>query len=38
LKGVLDGSLEREVAADQIADNYLRFIRVYDEAESSAKV
>jgi myo-inositol catabolism protein IolC len=38
LKGFLDGSLEREAAADQIADNYLRFIRVYDEAESSAKV
>jgi myo-inositol catabolism protein IolC len=38
LKGFLDGNLEREAAAEQIADNYLRFIRVYDEAESSAKV
>jgi myo-inositol catabolism protein IolC len=35
LKGFLDGSLEREAAAEQIADKYLRFIRVYDEAESS---
>jgi myo-inositol catabolism protein IolC len=38
LKGYLDESLEREAAAEQIADNYLRFIKVYDEAESSAKV
>jgi myo-inositol catabolism protein IolC len=38
LKGFLDGSLERDAAADQIAENYLRFIRVYDEAESSARV
>ncbi|MEA2246240.1 MAG: hypothetical protein QOH46_769 [Solirubrobacteraceae bacterium] len=32
LKGFLDGSLEREAAAQQIADKYLRFIRVYEEA------
>jgi myo-inositol catabolism protein IolC len=38
LKGFLDGSLERDDAADQIADNYLRFIKVYDDAESGAKV
>jgi myo-inositol catabolism protein IolC len=38
LKGFLGGDLEREAAAEQIADNYLRFIKVYDEAESSAKV
>jgi 5-dehydro-2-deoxygluconokinase len=38
LKAFLDGSLERGAAADQIADNYLRFIKVYDDAESSAKV
>jgi myo-inositol catabolism protein IolC len=36
LKGFLDGSLERRAAAEQIADNYLRFIRVYDEAEAGA--
>ena len=35
LKGFLDGDLEREAAAEQIADNYQRFIKVYDEAESS---
>jgi myo-inositol catabolism protein IolC len=32
LKGFLDGDLEREAAAEQIADNYMRFVRVYDEA------
>lgn len=35
LKGFLDGSIEREAAAQQIADNYLRFIRVYEEQESA---
>ena len=38
LKGFLDGDLERKAAAEQIADNYLRFIKVYDDAESSARV
>src|SRR4051794_7442498 len=38
LKGFLDGDLEREAAADQIADNYLRFIRVYEEAEAGSRV
>src|SRR3954465_15120969 len=37
LKGYLEGDLEREAAAEQIADKYLNFIRVYDEAESSVK-
>jgi myo-inositol catabolism protein IolC len=32
LKGFLDGNLERDDAAQQIADNYLRFVRVYSEA------
>ena len=36
LKGYLDDSIEREAAAEQIADNYQRFIKVYDEAEASA--
>ncbi len=35
LKGFLDGSLEREAAAEKIADNYLRFIRVYEEQETA---
>jgi myo-inositol catabolism protein IolC len=35
LKGFLDDSLSREDAAQQIAENYLRFVRVYQEAESA---
>jgi myo-inositol catabolism protein IolC len=31
LKGFLDGSLERDAAAQKVADNYLRFISVYEE-------
>jgi myo-inositol catabolism protein IolC len=38
LKAFLAGDLEREAAAEQIADNYLRFIKVYDDAEASARV
>ena len=38
LKGFLGGDLERKAAAEQVADNYLRFIKVYDDAESSARV
>jgi myo-inositol catabolism protein IolC len=38
LKGFLSGDLERQAASEKIADNYLRFIRVYDEAEQGAKV
>jgi myo-inositol catabolism protein IolC len=36
LKGFLDGDLEREEAAEKIADNYMRFVRVYDEAAKEA--
>ena len=32
LKGFLDGNIEREDAAQQVADNYLRFVKVYQEA------
>src|SRR3954449_7762722 len=35
LKGFLDDSLERDAAATQIAENYLRFIRVYEEQETA---
>jgi myo-inositol catabolism protein IolC len=38
LKGFLDGNLDRGAAAEQIADNYLRFVKVYDDAESGARV
>jgi myo-inositol catabolism protein IolC len=36
LKGFLDGQIERADAAQRIADNYLRFVRVYSEAEQAA--
>jgi myo-inositol catabolism protein IolC len=35
LKGFLAGDLERDAAATQIADNYLRFVKVYSQAEGS---
>lgn len=38
LKGFLDGDLERRAAAERIAEKYLRFVEVYNEAESSARV
>jgi myo-inositol catabolism protein IolC len=38
LKRFLDGSVDRETAVGQIAGNYLRFIRVYEEAEQGAAV
>ena len=38
LKGFLDGSLERERAAEQIAENYLRFVKVYEEAAGRERV
>jgi myo-inositol catabolism protein IolC len=33
LRGFLDGSIARADAASQIADNYLRFIKVYEQQE-----
>jgi len=38
LGAFLKGDLERRAAAEQIADNYLRFVQVYDDAESGAAV
>ena len=38
LKGFLSGDLERDAASDKVADNYLRFVKVYDDAESGARV
>src|SRR4051812_29923415 len=35
LKGFLEGGTERDASAQEIADNYLRFIRVYREAEAA---
>jgi myo-inositol catabolism protein IolC len=36
LKGFLDGSVERDDAARQIGENYLRFVKVYEESEATA--
>jgi myo-inositol catabolism protein IolC len=36
LKGFLDGNMERDDATQQVADNYLRFVQVYDEAAKQA--
>ena len=38
LKAYVEGKLERRVAAEQIAENYLRFVRVYERAEGRATV
>ena len=38
LKAFLDVSLERERAAEQIAENYLRFVKVYEEAAGRERV
>jgi 5-dehydro-2-deoxygluconokinase len=36
LNSFIDGSLPREDAAARVADNYLRFVEVYEEAEEAA--
>jgi myo-inositol catabolism protein IolC len=35
LTGYINGSLEREAATRQVADNYLRFVKVYEDAEAA---
>jgi myo-inositol catabolism protein IolC len=35
LTGYIDGSLEREAASKQVAEKYLHFLRVYEEAEAA---
>ncbi len=35
LTGYIDGSLEREAATEEIAANYLRFVKVYEDAEAA---
>jgi myo-inositol catabolism protein IolC len=35
LTGYLNKSLEREAASNQVADNYLRFVKVYEDAEAA---
>jgi myo-inositol catabolism protein IolC len=38
LKQYVDGKIERSAGAQQIADNYLRFVKVYERAEGKAPV
>jgi 5-dehydro-2-deoxygluconokinase len=38
LKAYVDGKIERAVGARKIAENYLRFIKVYERAEGRAPV
>jgi myo-inositol catabolism protein IolC len=38
LKGFLDGGLDRDKAAEQIAEKYLRFVKVYEAAAQGATV
>lgn len=38
LKQYVDGKIERSVGAQQIAENYLRFVQVYERAEGTAPV
>jgi myo-inositol catabolism protein IolC len=38
LSGYLDGSLDRAAASAQIGDNYMRFVRVYQEAQEELSV
>ena len=37
LKGFLDGDLDRDEAASQIAENYLRFVQVYERGGAGAR-
>ena len=38
LKAYVDGKIERSAGAKQIAENYLRFVQVYERAEGKAPV
>jgi myo-inositol catabolism protein IolC len=38
LKAYVDGKIERSAGARKIAENYLRFVNVYERAESRARV
>jgi 5-dehydro-2-deoxygluconokinase len=38
LKEYVDGKIERSVGAQRIAENYLRFVKVYERAEGKARV
>ena len=38
LKAYVDGKIERIAGAQQIAENYLRFVQVYERAEGMTRV
>ena len=38
LKAYLDGKIERSAGARKVAENYLRFVKVYEGAETGAPV
>jgi myo-inositol catabolism protein IolC len=38
LKAYVEGKMERGAAAERIAENYMRFVKVYERAEDSAAV
>ena len=38
LKAYVDGKIERAAGARKIAENYLRFVKVYERAEGRARV
>jgi len=38
LKAYVDGKIERIAGARQVAENYLRFVRVYERAEADTRV
>jgi myo-inositol catabolism protein IolC len=38
LKAYVDGKIERMTGAQQIAENYMRFVQVYERAEGKARV
>jgi myo-inositol catabolism protein IolC len=38
LKAYVDGKIERMTGAQQIAENYMRFVEVYERAEGKARV
>src|SRR3954452_22846906 len=35
LTGCIEGALEREAAAKKVAENYMRFVKVYEDAEAA---
>jgi hypothetical protein len=38
LKSYIDGKIDRAAGAQKIAENYLRFVKVYEHAEAETTV